>query len=203
MALSYSRYNYMYLSIVSVLLSFFYAKLTVIAQTYDSLVYFEYYLVIHSVGLLDFFRMQLESAGKVDPALYLFYFFLPSGLSLFWFVFANYILVSFALFVLYKLINRFHFRKQAAVGFFLFILIFFIWYPSYMSLLWVWRNYISVIFLACFFILYLYGNKLASYLLLLISILFHSSSVLFLFFFIASLVYFHFAFKLSNRLKWV
>jgi hypothetical protein len=147
--------------------SFVYATVTTLAQTYDSLVYFEYYERISELGLFDFLIVSVDGVKILELGLYFFYWMLPSELILFDFIWINYIFIFLLSFLVFGVFGNKNTKKSFV---FLFMLFIFFWYPVYQNVLWIWRNFIAVLFV----IMYLRCSK--SFVLLL-SCFFHLASI--------------------------
>ncbi|WP_208005610.1 EpsG family protein [Oceanisphaera pacifica] len=171
--------NFISFFVFGVISVWLFTEVTVKAETYDSLVYYYFYNIISDKGLLDFILEHYDSAGKVEPGIYIFYSFFPSDLSVYSFVFINYFIILFFCYFLYFSLSFFQVKKDFLSPFFVILLIFY-WYPNYMSLLWFWRNFLAVLVMsaAAFFIFN--RRNFTGFFGVVLSLLFHYSSISYL-----------------------
>ncbi len=179
--------------IFSMLISFSISLVVIIAETYDSAVYYYQYTQIKEIGLNNFALTQLEEAGKFEPGLYFIYDFFPGELNILTFVFLNYIIIYIVLNLLFKVVsgvveNHHPDNGNYRINLYYLTITLFFWYPSYLNILWVWRSYISTIFFFISIVLFYSDRVRLSILMMLCAIFVHAVSFIFAVLFVLTLV---------------
>lgn len=144
----------------------------------DARNYYYFYSEFLSDDFLDFSAALVHETGKLEPALYIlvygFFNWFITGFQSFAFICLYLVLTGLA-FLMYVVLSRMSISSGRICLFVVFsVLIYTVWYPSYSSVLWVWRSHLA--FTLVFFAI-INARVLASMSLIFLSVFLHYSSL--------------------------
>ncbi|WP_442959209.1 EpsG family protein [Providencia sp. PROV037] len=146
----------------------------------DARNYYSFFQLIEDAGLIKFVSESYIASGKLEFVLYFFYLLISKFIEpndFYLFTLANYTLIfSITLYAFYTYSRHFFNSKYLTVTLYS-LLVSFSWFPSYLNMLWLWRTDLAYAILLCSFFFYITGRYLRFFILLIIAIFTHYSSI--------------------------
>ncbi|MTC30472.1 hypothetical protein GKR54_05200 [Providencia alcalifaciens] len=146
----------------------------------DSRNYFYSFQSIRDNGYLKFMMDAYSSAGKLEFVFYFIYFifsFLPILSDFFWFILANYMVLSaINVFAIYNLLKYLDCKNKIKIIYYSVSLLF-LWLPSYLNMAWLWRADFSYALMLLGFTFYIEKKILFFFFYSTLSVFSHYSSL--------------------------